>query len=121
MKFVSDIDGACFPFKDTPVAKAVARYSMRLHIARLLVDLGLPLNTPFQQARAVYMSREEIRQLRREGTSVKDLARMYDLPVRRVDRWTNDIVISPKKPTRGRAPKGVVEPPEPSWTPPADD
>jgi hypothetical protein len=115
MRFVCDVDGTVFTFKPTPLSKAVARYSMRLHVARLLVELGLPLETPFEQAKAVYMSREEIRELRRAGTSVKDLARMYDLPERKVDRWTDDIVITPIKPTRGAVPRGIVEPPEPEW------
>ena len=61
------------------------------------------------------MSRIEVRDLRREGMSIRDIARQYDLPERKVDRWCGDIAVTPSKPSRGPVPKGVREPPEPRW------
>lgn len=67
------------------------------------------------------MSREEIRQLRREGQSIRDIARQYDLPERKVDRWCGDIAVTPTKPTRGAVPKGIREAPDPRWMRPEND
>lgn len=52
MKFVCDLDGRCFPYKDTPLAKAVARYMVRRHIQQLLNRLGLPESATFAEAKA---------------------------------------------------------------------
>lgn len=113
-RFVS-FDGRCFPFKDTDVSRAVARYSTRLHVARLLVDLGLPFDTSPQHAKEVYMSREECRDLRKEGVSVKEISRMYSITEKRVARWVEGVVVTAKKPSRGALPKGIREAPDPAW------
>lgn len=61
------------------------------------------------------MSRSEVRDLRREGMSIRDIARMYDLPERKVDRWCGDIAVTPSKPSRGALPRPVREAADPHW------
>lgn len=59
MKFVSDLDGKEFPYKPTPVAKAVARYMVRRHIQQLLNRLGLPATATFAEAKEAWERRNE--------------------------------------------------------------
>lgn len=58
--------------------------------------------------------REEVRDLRREGQSVRDIARQYGLPESKVARWVEGVVPARKKPTRGTVPK-VKEKSDPGW------
>ena len=58
------------------------------------------------------MTRDEVRELRRQGESIKDISRQYGICSKRVARWVEGVVVERAKPKRAAVPKGVYEAPE---------